>query len=104
MGFIRVASVQDVPIGRGKKVFVGKKVLALYCHEGKYYAVKDVCPHQGISLSFGWIEGAQVVCPGHAWKFDLATGTCTNVPGQRIARCEVRVEGDDILVSEDYLE
>lgn len=104
MSFIRVCSVQDVPVGKGKKVFVGKKVLALYLHEGTYYAVKDVCPHQGISLSYGWLEGRDVVCPGHGWKFDLATGQCSTVPGQRVARCEVRVEGDDLLVSEDYLE
>ncbi len=47
--------------------------------QGKVSALRDICPHRGIPLSYGRIVKDQVECPYHGWKFD-GTGTCTEIP------------------------
>lgn len=37
---------------------------------GEIGALPDCCPHRGMRLSNGWVEGGQVVCPYHGWCFD----------------------------------
>ncbi len=38
------------------------------------FAVQAGCPHKGGPLADGLIGESTVICPLHAWKFDLATG------------------------------
>lgn len=47
--------------------------------KGKVSAMRDICPHRGIPLSYGRVVNDQVECPYHGWKFDC-TGTCTEIP------------------------
>ena len=32
------------------------------------------CPHRGGPLADGLVGGTTLICPLHAWKFDLTTG------------------------------
>lgn len=38
------------------------------------HAVTNVCPHKGTLLSGGVVKDGCITCPGHFWRFDLATG------------------------------
>ena len=38
------------------------------------YAVQAECPHSGGPLADGLVGGTTLICPLHAWKFDLSTG------------------------------
>jgi UDP-MurNAc hydroxylase len=43
------------------------------------WIVQRTCPHRQADLSvFGEINGDQLVCTLHGWRFDCATGTCLN--------------------------
>ena len=61
---------------------------------GKLHAVDNVCPHRQGPLGQGWIEGNAVVCPWHAWAFDVRTGVSRIPQFARVAVFPVRVEGD----------
>ncbi len=56
------------------------------------FAIGNECPHQGGNLCDGWIEGEIVTCPLHGWEFDLRTGVCMTVPGERVPGYRVTVE------------
>lgn len=47
---------------------------------GKAFAMRDACPHRGMPLSYGRIEGQEVECPYHGWRFDAHTGQCRAIP------------------------
>ncbi len=47
--------------------------------KGNVAAMRDICPHRGIPLSYGRVVNDQLECPYHGWKFDC-TGTCTEIP------------------------
>jgi len=49
------------------------------------YVVQRRCPHRNADLSvFGEIEGGNLVCTLHGWKFDLETGQCRNAAEKAI--------------------
>ena len=65
--------------------------------EGKLSAVDNWCPHRHGPLGQGWLEDGKVVCPWHAWGFDLATGDCPE-ERSRVTVFPLKHEGDDILI------
>ena len=82
--FMSVCKVDQLASGEGKTVEVLGKLIALFHHEGAYYAIDDVCPHMGASLSGGSIENAVVTCPWHAWRFRLTDGAWADSPRIKI--------------------
>lgn len=45
---------------------------------GRVFAVQAECPHRGGPLADGLLGGTTLICPLHAWKFDLASGEALN--------------------------
>jgi toluene monooxygenase system ferredoxin subunit len=99
MPFIRVCSVADVPADDMTAFYVdGWEVLLLRDQSGTLNAFEGICPHEGLPLVDGIFDGGTVTCIGHFWVFDAATGRGLSPPSCRIAKYEVKVEGDDVLV------
>lgn len=96
--WVRVASIEEIPPGAGKPVVAGGLALALFNDDGDILALDDTCPHQGASLGEGLLHRGQVVCPWHAWTFDLRSGDCTRVPGIFVGRYATRLRGGDVEV------
>lgn len=63
-------------LARRKKMLavVDDERIALFFVDGEVYALQDVCVHKQRSLSKGTVLHGRVICPGHQWKFDPATG------------------------------
>src|SRR6266481_3198237 len=47
---------------------------------GKAFAMRDSCPHRGIPLSYGRLDGEIVECCYHGWRFDACSGRCVEIP------------------------
>ncbi len=97
--YVKVASVSDVPLGQARVVQVGETRVAL-CHvDGAFYAIDDVCTHDGGDLGDGELDGDQIECPRHGARFDVRTGKATAFPAVHpVGTWPVRVEGNDVLV------
>lgn len=95
----RVAAIGDVPPGTAKVVQVNGKDVALYNIDGHFHATSNVCPHQGGPLGEGIVEGSTVICPWHAWAFDVRSGVSPVNPRAKIETYPVRVSGQDVFVS-----
>jgi nitrite reductase (NADH) small subunit len=96
--FVRAIGVKDLPPGQCAEVSLAGKAIALYNVDGTFYATSNTCIHRGGPLGQGLLEGASVMCPWHAWTWDVRTGENTANPTLKIATFEVKVEGDDVLV------
>jgi nitrite reductase (NADH) small subunit len=63
-------------VERRKKVVVdhdGRAILVI-AHEGSLTAMDNLCVHKDRELHKGVILRGRLICPGHQWAFDLATG------------------------------
>lgn len=98
-GFISVAKVGEIAPGGVKVVRLDDVPVAVFFVDGAYYALEDVCTHDGGPLAEGPLEGCVVECPRHGAKFDIRTGAVLALPAiSPVPTYQVRVVGDDIQV------
>jgi nitrite reductase (NADH) small subunit/3-phenylpropionate/trans-cinnamate dioxygenase ferredoxin subunit len=96
--FTTVCKVGDIAEGRARAFAVNGRMVAVFRQHGSFYAIDDICPHMGASLSGGYVQNGIVTCPWHAWRFRLDDGAWADVPKIKIGCYPVRVEGDDLQV------
>ena len=94
----KVADTADLAPGQGKVVDADGKALALFNVDGTFYAIGNTCGHRGGPLGQGMLEGSIVMCPWHAWTYDVTTGVSTVNPELTVARYEVKVEDGGVWV------
>jgi nitrite reductase (NADH) small subunit len=63
-----------------------------------HFAIDDTCPHAGGSLSEGLVDGDLVICPLHAWAFEIDTGTCIDDAHCSVSAYPLRVEDGRLKV------
>ncbi|MFO0597835.1 MAG: aromatic ring-hydroxylating dioxygenase subunit alpha [Myxococcaceae bacterium] len=82
-GFAHVWTPVTLSKRLGKKplalTVAGEKVVFFRDADGKAQALLDRCPHRGVQLSLGKVNGHCLECPFHAWTFD-GTGAAKHVP------------------------
>ena len=71
----------------------------VFLHQGMYYAVGSLCPHQNAPLEGAHAEKGRVICRRHGYAFDLKSGDCATVGGYGIPVYEVDLQEDIVYVS-----
>lgn len=95
----KVADAADLKPGDVKQVHAGEEPLCLANVEGEFLATTDICSHEYVSLSEGWLEDDEIECPQHGSKFSMRTGEVRNAPAtQPITVYDVKVESDEVYV------
>ena len=98
-GFVRVADVNEIPLGEMKAVKVGIQEVLLVNVGGVIHALDNWCNHQRYRLSAGDVDGEEVRCDLHGSKFNVVTGEATNPPATEPMKVfEVRLDGSDVLI------
>lgn len=76
---VDLGAIDSVPLGEGRAYTVNGLHIAVFRQrDGKLFATDGACPHRNGPLADGIVGGGKVICPFHAWKFDLATGHCVS--------------------------
>ena len=100
--FVRVASRSEIPIGGKKLAEVDGRAIAVFNVDGSFYAIDDVCTHDGGPLAEGELLGAEVRCPRHGARFDVRTGKALCFPAfEPVPTHRVEVRGDEVLIALD---
>ena len=99
--FVRVASISDLNPGENKIVFIEDEEIALFNIDGEFFAISNSCPHRGGPLGDGTLEGDIITCPLHGWRFNVKSGMNEVMPNVKVQCYQVKIEGNDILVSLD---
>ena len=77
-----VDAVQAVELSPGKHVVVDVDgaMVAVFNLAGEFYAIEDVCTHDGSEIASGCVVGEIIECPRHGAKFNIKTGAVTAPP------------------------
>ncbi len=98
-GFVTVARVGEIPPGGVKVVRVEDQAIALFHVDGEYFALEDVCTHDGGPLAEGSLADHVIECPRHGARFDVRTGAVLRFPATAsVPTYAVKIEGDAIKV------
>jgi 3-phenylpropionate/trans-cinnamate dioxygenase ferredoxin component len=97
--FVRVAAVGDVPDPGKIVVEVEERMVALIHAGGQFYALDDVCTHDGGPLADGLLTDHALACPRHGAKFDIRTGKPLSMPATQATTVhETRVQDGSVFV------
>jgi nitrite reductase/ring-hydroxylating ferredoxin subunit len=104
-----VATTDEIPPGQRKIVEIGGRSIGVFNVGGRYYALRNACPHAGAALCEGTLTGlvtstapgeysyeraGEILrCPWHGWEFDVTTGRSWFDPARtRVRAYETTVE------------
>jgi 3-phenylpropionate/trans-cinnamate dioxygenase ferredoxin subunit len=98
-----VANVSDIPARRVAVFEVGDHEVAVCNVDGQFYAIDDLCTHDGGPLDQGELEDTEIECPRHGARFDVRSGAVTQLPAfEPVATHAVRLEGDTVQVGVEH--
>ena len=88
--------------GRARSIAVGRRMIAVARSGDQYFAIEDVCTHDGAELTGGAIEGAEIICPRHGARFCLRTGQALTPPAYEPVRVfETKIASGRLWVNAD---
>lgn len=95
--WITIAKTDALKPGQYKSFQVEGELIAVFNLNGRYYAIGDVCTHDGGILTGGSVEGKVITCPRHGAQFDITSGEVLRMPAfAPVPTYEVRTEGNDL--------
>ncbi|HEX9877469.1 MAG TPA: non-heme iron oxygenase ferredoxin subunit [Gammaproteobacteria bacterium] len=97
--FVVAAKISDIPDRSVKHIELEGRSIALFNLGGEFFALEDLCTHEGGPLSEGVFDGEEVECPWHGARFEIKSGKVVLDPAtEDVGRYNVRVIGSDIEI------
>ena len=97
--FVKVVEASELPPGGKKLLDIDGRAVAFFNVNGTFYAIDDVCTHDGGPLAEGKLFGCEIECPRHGARFDLRTGAALCMPAfEPVTTHEVKVEDGAVYV------
>jgi len=99
-GWRRVGAVADVPPNGMRSFFVDGVAVMIVRLGEELAAVQSLCPHEGVPLDLGALDGDRLTCLEHMWQFDLRSGApLGDEATEGLRTFPVRNEGGDLYVA-----
>lgn len=99
--WIEVCRTDDLAPGEHTVVETGGTFIAVFNVEGEFFALEDICTHDGGELTGGTVQDGEVICPRHGARFCIRTGEALTPPAyEPTAAFPVKVE-DGVVYTRD---
>lgn len=112
---VDLGACEDFAEGELRIVEIDAKEFGVARWNGKYFAMRNICPHQSAPLCRGRLlpditasapvgmiladsDRAVVTCPWHGWEFRLETGQSVWNTRYRVRSYELKVKDGRVLV------
>ena len=109
-----IGKAADIPPGESRIIAIAGREIGVFHTPQGFAAIRNRCPHMGAPLCLGAVtgtfapaqpgeyrwerEGEILVCPWHAWEFDLFSGEALFVPEKRVKTYPVEIEAGDLYL------
>lgn len=98
-GFVYVCEQSAFEDGRAKIFCLGQERIAVYKHEGRLYAIHNVCKHQGGPLGEGKIVDGCITCPWHGYQYLPHNGQSPPPFKERVNTYDIAIEGTGVWLN-----
>lgn len=100
--WITLVSVAALAPGMHLAAALDDTQIVVYNLDGEYYAIEDICSHDGGQLTGGAVEGDHIICPRHGAHFCLRTGAALSAPAyEPINTFPLRIENGMVQVRDN---
>jgi nitrite reductase (NADH) small subunit len=117
-GRLVVCAASEIGVGE-RRIVVDTETkvnIGVFNINGEFFAIRNICPHQGAPLCEGSVHathrpspvftyrpdlaGRVLRCPWHGWEFDIVTGKGLYDATSRVATypCEINEDGDVVVL------
>jgi 3-phenylpropionate/trans-cinnamate dioxygenase ferredoxin subunit len=86
VSWVRVGPAESIAAGDYRTIEVGNGFVAVFNVGGEFFAIDDLCTHDGEGLAGGEIVDHEVICPRHGARFCLRTGAVLAPPAYEPVR------------------
>jgi nitrite reductase/ring-hydroxylating ferredoxin subunit/DMSO/TMAO reductase YedYZ heme-binding membrane subunit len=100
-GFVYVCNTNEFTESHAKIFCVAKERIAVYLHEGKLYAIHNVCKHQGGPLGEGKIIDGCITCPWHGYQYLPHNGQSPPPFKEKVSTYQIKVVDGKVLINPD---
>ena len=93
-----IIKLSNLPSGRGTKITVKNKEIAVFRQGDKIIAVQNQCPHQNADLALGYIKDNKLYCYLHHWAFDITNGAYAFNEALRLKMYDIKIDDDQVFI------
>src|ERR1051326_6909638 len=98
---VHVGTVEDIQARGCVQASGAGHGIAVFAHEGRFYAVDNRCPHMGFPLSRGTVHDGLLTCLWHHARFDLEGGGTLDPFADNVRTFPVQVQNGSVYVLMD---
>jgi nitrite reductase/ring-hydroxylating ferredoxin subunit len=98
---VRVGTIAELQQRGCTVVSARNHGIAVFAHDGRFYAVDNRCPHMGFPLSRGTVRDGLLTCHWHHARFDLQGGGTLDPFADNVRSFPVEVDADTVYVVVD---
>lgn len=100
--WVDVVEANSLAEGKNIVINVDGTDIAIFKIEGAFYAIEDVCSHDGAEIASGTLEGDEIICPRHGARFCVKTGAVKSPPAYEDIACfPLRIENGKVQVRDN---
>ena len=78
--WINVFNVNALMNGENSVIDVDGTEVVVFKIDDEFYAIEDVCSHDGTEIASGELDGDEIICPRHGARFCVKTGAVKSAP------------------------
>jgi 3-phenylpropionate/trans-cinnamate dioxygenase ferredoxin subunit len=94
-----VVMTDELQPGGFEVIDVDDRLIAVFNVAGEFFAIEDICTHDGEELTGGPIDNDQIICPRHGARFCLRTGAALTPPAyEAVATFKTRIKDGRVQV------
>lgn len=96
---VLVALESEIPDGERKLVEPNGLSIGVFHHHGAWYGVRNHCLHRGGPVATGTLEGDELVCPWHGYRYNVTNGCLIADPNARLDMYVVSLRDGNVYLS-----
>jgi 3-phenylpropionate/trans-cinnamate dioxygenase ferredoxin subunit len=78
--WINVFNENALMNGENSVIDVDGTDVAIFKIDDEFFAIEDVCSHDGTEIASGELDGDEIICPRHGARFCIKTGAVKSAP------------------------
>ena len=78
--WINVFNENALMNGENSVIDVDGTDVAIFKIDDEFFAIEDVCSHDGTEIASGELDGDEIICPRHGARFCVKTGAVKSAP------------------------